>query len=80
MSAKKWKVHGIQVEMWETSFSVEGMSSVIHIGHHTTKEHVDQLVNCLFCAIREKAVTAGKIKLADKARAFVMDVLDSNGV
>lgn len=78
MAGKKWKVHGIEVEMWETSFRVDGMSSVIHIGKHTTKEHVDQLVSCLFCAIREKAVTAGKIKLADKARAFVMNALDTN--
>ena len=44
MSAKTFQVRSIQVEMWETSFRVEGMSQVVHIGQHCTKEHVTSLV------------------------------------
>ena len=71
-----FKIKGIEVEMWETSFRVDGMADVVYIGHHCTQAHVSALVESIYNAVHRKAVKAGKIAVADAARTFVMDKLD----
>lgn len=78
MSSTKFKVAGLEVEMWETSFRVEGMPFVVRVGHDMTRAMVQDLVGAVYMAVKDRAIEDGRKALAEKARQFVLSSLKEN--
>lgn len=75
MASKVFYVKGIQCEMWETSFRIDGMHQVIRVGHDISKELVESYVSATFEAIEQRAIEAGKEKLAEAAKKLVTQLM-----
>lgn len=60
MAGRIKNIAGYEVEIWETSFRVEGMSRAVWVGHHITDEMVEQLVTSIHNAISDRAEEAGR--------------------
>ncbi len=60
MPRKNFKVLGLRVEMWETSFRVEGMAYPIAVMPGITKEHVAQIIKAIHASVKAKAEAAAR--------------------
>ena len=60
MAARKKRIAGYRVEIWDTSFRVEGMARTMWVGHHLTDDMVEQLVTAIHDSIADKAEEAGR--------------------
>lgn len=74
MSAKKFKVRGIEVSLWEKSFRVEGMHTVF-FPPHITEETVTELIEAVYAAVEEQAIRIGNRKVVENISAKVETLL-----
>ena len=75
MASKVFYVRGIQCEMWETSFRIDGMAKAIRVHRDISKELVESYVSAAFDAIEQRAIASGKEKLAEAAKTLVTKLL-----
>lgn len=78
MAAKeRFKVKGLKVEMWETSFRVEGMSKAVWVGQHITRDMVEQTVEAIYRNVYSKARKDASRRVAnDMADHIFKNILD----
>lgn len=58
--AKYIKVKGLRVRLFETSFQVEGMGSVMWVGPHLEEYMVRAMVEAIYTCVKEKAEASAK--------------------
>lgn len=71
----KFKVKGLQVEMWKTSFRVEGMHELMPLHAGATPDNVALLVSALYEAIEHKAKIAGAKAVAGAVGGMALAVI-----
>lgn len=54
MAGRKKKIAGYEVEIWETSFRVEGMSQVVHVGHHINDRVIEDIIFTIAHSLKQK--------------------------
>ena len=60
MAATKFTTaKGLKVEMWETSFRVEGMAKTVYLGRPITQDMVELIVDQLYSTLYETAFNVG---------------------
>lgn len=69
MAARRRFIAGHNVEIWETSFRLEGMSRTIRVGHHITEDAIEQMITAVHEAVAEKAEQDGRQRAADAVNA-----------
>ena len=74
MAAKKFKVKGIEVELWKTSFRLPGMHQVFW-PTHVTEETVTEFVEAVYEAVKTQAAVEGKRKVVDDVTARVKELI-----
>lgn len=66
-------VRGLQVEIWKTSFRVEGMSGVLQVSSPLSDAVVVQFVETVFDAVAQRAEQAGRQRAANALAKLVMN-------
>jgi transcriptional regulator CtsR len=64
---KKFRCKGLKVEMWLTSFRVEGMATAMQVEYNIKRETVEQLIAAVYDSVKEKAKKDAIRELQDKA-------------
>jgi len=64
MAERTFKVKGIEVQMWKTSFKIDGMVNVFWPTHITDND-VRELVAAVYDAVEKKAIESANRKVAE---------------
>lgn len=65
MAARRKTIAGHRVEIWETSFRIEGMARVVHVGHHINDAAIEQIITTIYEGVAKKAERDGRRRAAD---------------
>lgn len=76
MSPRTIKVHGLNVEIFEKSFRVEGMSSVIFVGQSLVETKAIEIIGVLYEHYEKEFLKEIKITLKNKFNNFLERFID----
>lgn len=65
MADRTFKIRGIEVEVWKTSFRIEGMSQVWW-PTHVSDETIKDFITALYDQIEAKTIKSANRKVAEK--------------
>lgn len=63
---KRITVRGMNVELWEQSFRVEGMYKAVWVGKHMTDEMVSNMVESVYSHVWNQAREAAREQVAEE--------------
>lgn len=76
--SKVISVRGVKVEIFKTSFKIDGMSNVVWFQNHVNEEVVIELIEALYDGMLKRAKAEAIQKLADIAAQNVIKRLSEN--
>lgn len=73
--ATSFTIKGVKVTMWEKSFKVDGMSSVVFLGHKPDKEVIAEMVEAIVAKVEHKAHNNARGKLVEHVGHVVRNMI-----
>lgn len=75
-SLRTLNVRGMRVEIWETSFRIEGMSQVIQVGPNLSDERVKQIIQAIYDHVRDAADRSGRERVRNSLVRTITALVD----
>lgn len=83
MAGRKKNIAGYEVEIWQTSFRIGGMSQVVHVGHHINDRVIEDIIHTISHDLKPQGtpvmnLTTMAALVRDDVTTITVNMRDSN--